>query len=126
MESSLRSRPSQAPRKAQRTPTRLAKPGAGVTPRDRGKNRVDDKIKKRMSMRYADISSPTHLNGIPPPLPSAGQVSDLAARDADEDLRDRSNNRDQARAASDDKKLLDAEDFDPAACACFSLPVVYH
>ncbi|EEB93287.1 hypothetical protein MPER_08082, partial [Moniliophthora perniciosa FA553] len=55
---SLRSGRSQAPRKSTRQ-SKLAKPGAGPTPRPRAsdshKPRVDDKIKKRMSMRYADI-----------------------------------------------------------------------
>ncbi|KDR85544.1 hypothetical protein GALMADRAFT_234471 [Galerina marginata CBS 339.88] len=119
MESSLRSRPSQAPRKAQRSPAKLAKPGAGPTPRDRSKNRIDDKIKKRMSTRYADISSPTQLTGLPP-MPSlgfapAGQGSATPGREGEEDLRDRTGTRDDAKAASDDKKLLNAEDFDPAA-----------
>ncbi|KAJ3510518.1 hypothetical protein NLJ89_g4622 [Agrocybe chaxingu] len=120
MESSLRSRPSQAPRKAQRTPTKLAKPGAGPTPRDRGKNRVDDKIKKRMSTRYADISSPTQLTGVPA-MPSfmglipAGQGAETPGRDGEEDVRDRTGTRDDVRVVSDDKKLLSAEDFDPAS-----------
>lgn len=125
METSLRSRPSQAPRKAQRTPTKLAKPGAGPTPRDRGKNRIDDKIKKRMSTRYADISSPTQLSGIPA-MPSmmglipAGQGA-ATPREGEEDVRDRTGTNDDAKVVSDDKKLLNAEDFDSAACesCCF-------
>ena len=126
MESSLRTRPSQAPRKPQRSPTKLTKPGAGPTPRDRGRNRIDDKIKKRMSTRYADISSPTQLSGVPA-MPSfmglipAGQRLEASGREGEEDVRDRTGTRDDAKAAGDDKKLLSAEDFDPAACAC--LPV---
>ncbi|KAF9532123.1 hypothetical protein CPB83DRAFT_58809 [Crepidotus variabilis] len=120
METSLRSRPSQAPRKAQRTPTKLAKPSAGPTPRDRGKNRIDDKIKKRMSTRYADISSPTELTGIPAMPTMMGLIpiggsGGPTPREGDEDLRDRTDTREEARAAVDDKKLLSAEDFDPAA-----------
>ncbi|PPQ79863.1 LOW QUALITY PROTEIN: hypothetical protein CVT25_002919 [Psilocybe cyanescens] len=118
---SLRSRPSQAPRKAQRAQAKLAKPGAGPTPRDaRNKNRIDDKIKKRMSTRYADISSPTQLSGVPA-MPSfmglipAGQNSAIPGREGEEDLRDRTGARDDVKAASDDKKLLSADDFDPAA-----------
>ncbi|KAF9566937.1 hypothetical protein CPC08DRAFT_719598 [Agrocybe pediades] len=120
MESSLRSRPSQAPRKTQRAPSKLAKPGGGVQPRDRSKNRIDDKIKKRMSTRYADISSPTQLTGVPA-MPSlmglipAGPNSSTTGREGEEDVRDRTAARDDARAASDDKKLLNADDFDPAA-----------
>ena len=122
---SLRSRPSQGPRKPQRAPSKLARPGAGRTPRDGSKNKIDDKIKKRISTRYADISSPTPLTGLPPvpPIPpnmdivSAGQNSkDYAALEADEDVRDRTVIRDDAKVASDDRKLLSAEDFDPTAC----------
>jgi len=128
MESSLRSRPSVAPRKVQRTPAKLAKPGAGPTPRDRGKNRVDDKIKKRMSTRYADISSPTQLSGVPA-MPSlmniipAGQSAGTP-REGEEDVRDRTGTRDDAKVVSDDKKLLNAENFDPAACEFSSHPYV--
>ena len=126
MESSLRTRPSQAPRKSLRSPTKLAKPGAGPTPRDRNKNRIDDKIKKRMSTRYADISSPTQLSGVPA-MPSlmglipAGQRPEVPGREGEEDVRDRTGTKDDAKAAGDDKKLLNAEDFDPAACTCLSV-----
>ncbi|KAF8807915.1 hypothetical protein BYT27DRAFT_7190004 [Phlegmacium glaucopus] len=119
MESSLRSRPSQGPRK--RTPNKLAKPGAGPTPRDRSKNKIDDKIKKRMSTRYAEISSPTQLTGLPPMpnmtgIVSAGQTPvDDATFEADEDVRDRTGSRDDNKVAGDDRKLLSAEDFDPTA-----------
>lgn len=122
MDISLRSRPSQAPRKQQRpAASKLAKPGGGVTPRDRGKNRIDDKIKKRMSTRYADISSPTQLSGVPP-MPSlmglipAGEKAALGGREGEEDVRDRTGTKDDVKSVSDDKKLLSAEDFDPAAC----------
>lgn len=132
MEASLRSRPSQAPRKAQRSPAKLAKPGPGVTPRDRGKNRIDDKIKKRMSTRYADISSPTQLSGVPP-MPSfmglipVGEMAAYAGLEGEEDVRDRTGTRDDAKALTDDKKLLSVEDFDPAACEfhCNSISCLY-
>ena len=117
METSLRSRPSKAPpRKAQRTPTKLAKYSAN----QRSKNRIDDKIKKRISTRYAEISSPTQLSGVPA-LPTmmglipAGQEI-VSPQEGDEDLRDRSDIREEARTVIDDKKLLSREDFDPAAC----------
>jgi hypothetical protein len=122
MESSLRTRPSQAPRgKAQRAPAKLAKPGAGVTPREKGQGRIDDKIKKRMSTRYAEISSPTQLSGVPA-MPSfmnlipAGQGLDTNAYEGIEDTRERDAERDNDRAAEDDKKLLESTEFDPAAC----------
>ncbi|KAF8899240.1 hypothetical protein BD779DRAFT_1690750 [Infundibulicybe gibba] len=115
---SLRTRKSQAPRRGQGRSggaTKLAKPGAGPTPRP-GKSRVDDKMKKRMSMRYADISSPTELNGVPP-MPTAmipgrnylGRVLE------DEVVGDRTNIEEEARVVNDDKKLLDDEAFDPEA-----------
>ena len=117
---SLRSRPSQGPRK--KAPGKLAKPGAGPTPRDRSKNKIDDKIKKRMSTRYADISSPTQLTGVPPMpnmvgmVPAGQNSADYAILEADEDVRDRSLTRDDAKVVGDDRKLLSAEDFDPHAC----------
>ena len=114
---SLRSRPSQGPRK--KAPNKIAKPGAA--PRDRGKNKIDDKIKKRMSTRYADISSPTQLTGVPPMPNMAGLVpagrnsADYAPLEVDED---KSVGRDDVKAVGDDRKLLSAEDFDPNACEC--------
>lgn len=115
---SLRSRPSQAPRKAQRTPTKLSKQGPGPAPRDRNKTRIDDKIKKRMSMRYADISSPTELTGLPA-MPSLAGMTSPPVRgmmgEGEEDVRDRTGSKDEAKVAVNDKKLLSAEDFDPDA-----------
>lgn len=112
---SLRTRRSEAPGKAPRPQARLAKPGAGPTPRrDTRKSRVDDKIKKRMSMRYADISSPTELNV--PPIPAMpGMPSRTVGREQDEVVMDRNAGREDRGV--DDKKLLDKDDFDPDACA---------
>ena len=58
------SKPQQQPQKLAKTPSRRAGGAAR-------KSRVDDKIKKRMSMRYADISAPTAVSGVPemPALP---------------------------------------------------------
>lgn len=118
---SLRSRPAKAPpRKAQRTPTKLAKPGPT---RERSRNRIDDKIKKRMSMRYAEISSPTELTGMPAIMGSipSSQDPDIPL-DGDEDaVRDRSGTKEEAKAAMDDKRLLNAEDFDADKCELSSL-----
>jgi hypothetical protein len=116
METSLRSRPAKAP--PRKAPTKLAKPGAPAT-RERS-NRIDDKIKKRMSTRYAEISSPTQLTGIPG-MPSmmglipAGEGA-VSPQDPDEEIRDRADSGEEAKAALDDKKLLSAEDFNAAAC----------
>lgn len=113
---SLRTRRSEAPGKSQRQPARLAKPNGAAAPRrDPRKSRVDDKIKKRMSMRYADISSPTELNV--PPIPAMpGVPSRTAGREQDEVVMDRTTGRGDRGA--DDKKLLDKDDFDPDACEC--------
>ncbi|KAJ7754970.1 nuclear mRNA splicing protein [Mycena maculata] len=111
---SLRTRRSEAPGKSQRQPARLAKPnGAAPMPRrDARKSRVDDKIKKRMSMRYADISAPTDLN-VPPIPVMPGMPSRTAGREQDEVVMDRTTGRGDRGA--DDKKLLDKDDFDPDA-----------
>ncbi|KAJ6502642.1 nuclear mRNA splicing protein [Mycena vulgaris] len=109
---SLRTRRSEVP--AKRQPARLAKPnGAAPAPRrDPRKSRVDDKIKKRMSMRYADISSPSDLNV--PPIPAMpGVPSRTAGREQDEVVMDRTTGREDRGA--DDRKLLDKDDFDPDA-----------
>jgi len=72
-----------------------------------------------MSMRYADISNPTDLN-VPamPALPIGlgGGVRGGASREQDEVVKDRSGTKEDERVVSDDKKLLDKEDFDPDAC----------
>jgi exocyst complex component 8 len=120
---SLRTRRSQAPpRKAQRTPTKLSKPGANGTPLPRKKSqtsRVDDKIKKRMSTRYADISGPTDVNV--PPMPSVpAALRPGERRGGDEAVRRRVDYDDddvqQPKVAPDDNKLLDKDDFDPDDC----------
>ncbi|KAL0567919.1 exocyst complex component exo84 [Marasmius crinis-equi] len=124
---SRRSQRAQAPRKpSQGGATKLAKPGAGPTPRpkpDSRKSRVDDKIKKRMSMRYADISGPTDLNV--PPMPTIGTGIGAIrvaprGRERDEELVGKEDlGREQVRdkfSVDDDMKLLDNKDFDPDAC----------
>ena len=47
-------------------------------------------------------------------VPASQNSADYAALEADEDVRDRSVARDDAKV--DDRKLLSAEDFDPNAC----------
>ncbi|KXN90085.1 Exocyst complex component EXO84 [Leucoagaricus sp. SymC.cos] len=111
MDSSLRTRrPSQATRKPARSPSKLTK----LTSRDARKSRVDDKIKKRMSMRYADISAP-----IPsvPPVPAITPASSVPSRELHRDgdsLREKPKAPD-GTIAPEDKKLLSSEDFDPDA-----------
>ncbi|KAJ3815643.1 hypothetical protein F5876DRAFT_30182 [Lentinula aff. lateritia] len=119
---SLRSRRSQGPaRKPTRQPTngKLAK---DARPRRRdtsGRSRVDDKIKKRMSTRYADISSPTELN-IPrvPTLPIDAPGVRGINGEQDESVRDQEDllsSQKAADAAVEEKKLLDDKSFDPDA-----------
>ena len=113
---SLRTRkPSQATR-----PRGQQKPSGGARPtRDARKStRVDDKIKKRMSMRYAEISGPTPVGGIPavPSLP-AGMGAPRAFREQDELVREPKDKAAQEKQAKeDDKKILDDDNFDADAC----------
>ncbi|KAJ3972294.1 nuclear mRNA splicing protein [Lentinula raphanica] len=119
---SLRSRRSQGPaRKPTRQPTngKLAK---DARPRRRdtsGRSRVDDKIKKRMSTRYADISSPTELN-VPrvPTLPIDIAGSRRTGEGQDESVRDKEDlvsSQKAADAAAEEKRPLDDKNFDPDA-----------
>ena len=86
---------------------------------------MGDKIKKRMSTRYADISSPTELN-VPrvPTLPMEfagtrrmGEEQDDAARDKE----DMVSSQKAADAAAEEKKLLDDKNFDPDVCKLVNL-----
>ncbi|KAF8633569.1 hypothetical protein AX15_001366 [Amanita polypyramis BW_CC] len=102
-------------------PSKPTKNAAQPVPREsRVKSRVDDKIKKRMSMRYADISSPTELSPGLPPVPA---ISQSFAIDSPVDgpslggasFETESEDAARSRTAKEDKKFLDAENFDPDA-----------
>lgn len=120
---SLRTRRSQAAPQSQRQGARLAKPGPNAAGMGRKATRVDSKIKKRMSMRYADISAPTELN--PPPVPALRRGGDQdsivrgAATGAGAGFGDlerrRAEEEDERKAL--ERKMLDAEEFDADACA---------
>jgi len=90
-------------------PARLVKPS-----KDARKSRVDDKIKKRMSTRYADISAPTGLS-VPevPTIPIGLRPGPQKSQEGPE--------REQRPSAEDiiaaENKLLDIDDFDSDACA---------
>ncbi|KZT22685.1 hypothetical protein NEOLEDRAFT_638705 [Neolentinus lepideus HHB14362 ss-1] len=106
---SLRTRKPSSGRQAKRQPTtRLAKSSAPA--RDARKSRVDDKIKKRMSTRYADISGPTGVTNIPavPALP-------IGTRPLVEEPEEMGREvlREDPKVA--EMKLLDKDDFDPDA-----------
>ncbi|KAF9011134.1 hypothetical protein BDQ17DRAFT_1420558 [Cyathus striatus] len=105
--------------------SKLTKSGGGggggkPIPRDARKSRVDDKIKKRMSMRYAEISSPTELNGnglpampdMAPFMPAQG--GGVMTQEGEDDVKERE--KDGVRVIGpEDKKAMSAEDFDPDA-----------
>lgn len=116
---SLRTRRSQAPpRKAQRSGTTKLSKSSGGSSGGKNKSRVDDKIKKRMSMRYADISGPTAINV--PDVPDLPVMHMASARRGDaEAVHNRLGDVEQVRTQADDKQLLDAENFDPDACMLF-------
>lgn len=75
--------------------------------------RVDDKIKKRMSMRYADISSPT--GGAAPAVPTIplslrpGYTNQDGLVQEPEQMRPED-------SKEEEQRLLDQDEFDPDAC----------
>ena len=80
------------------------------------KSRVEDKIKKRMSMRYVDSSDPMFRNSaIPdlPPIPSGGRTSASGDRGT-RVLSEREMVREDPRAVDID--ILQQDGFDPDAC----------
>lgn len=97
-------------------------------PKDARKSRVGDKIKKRMSMRYADISEPVGIPDVPS-LPTHA-LRDIRRNDViveEEDILDY----DEAAAATDrrtrgkaavtiDKEAMQSTSFDPDACMYFN------
>ncbi|KIJ22228.1 hypothetical protein PAXINDRAFT_6346 [Paxillus involutus ATCC 200175] len=76
------------------------------------KSTVDDKMKKRMSLRYAEISAPTEASVPAVPTIPLGLRPGLA-RDPDEIVLDSTQVKEDPRVA--DQRLLDKEDFDPDA-----------
>lgn len=124
MQSLRTRRPSQS-NKPTRQPSKLSKT-AGPSPaknkeKDARKSRVDDRIKKRMSMRYADISEPTGAN-VPdmPAMPLGlrpgigGGARDDGPVPSSASIRRDGREREDPRAA--EKRMLDKEDFDADAC----------
>lgn len=105
---SLRKRPDG---KAQLRPQQRLQKGG----KDSTKSRVDDRIKKRMSMRYADISEPTRLS-IPnvPSLPN-GSNSGPSGRDkgGQTPLVESPGAQDTWKT---DMITMERENFDPEAC----------
>ena len=104
------------------TTPKLQKQPSPRTPKrkntDARKSRVDDKIKRRMSMRYADISVPQPTENVPA-LPSvpAGFKPSHSRSESQGSLRiKREKQQEDARVA--ENKLLDKQDFDPDVCEC--------
>lgn len=109
---SLRTRkPSEARPKGQRQGTiRTARPPNAVV---RKSTWVDDKIKKRMSMRYADISAPTDAT-VPavPSLPIGIRPGQFRGPDEAIILTEEP----QEDPKISELRLLDDDKFDPDAC----------
>lgn len=109
---SLRSKKST--RKGPKPAAKLNKPS-----KDARKSRVDDKIKRRMSTRYATISSPAPTDTAPPSVPTIP----LNLRDPGlETVREKYDVAQEQPPSREDlhvveNRLLDVEDFDPDACA---------
>ncbi|VDB87561.1 unnamed protein product [Peniophora sp. CBMAI 1063] len=124
--SSLRTRKSATPTSAKRTPStsKLSKPTKRPDA-DARKSRVDDRIKKRLSTRYADISGPTSLSGAPavPSLPAAlrpggsglGLGFSGSARDNDESAAPVVARPTKEELREAENKLLDSDEFDADA-----------
>lgn len=116
---SLRSRkPSESrPKGAQRQGTvRAPKPAPRNA--ERRATRVGEKMKKRMSMRYADISAPTDASV--PDMPALPIGMRTATYTQDEQ---RFTEEPREDPMMSELRLLDKDDFDPDACACASDPL---
>lgn len=114
MQSLRTRRPSESRAKVQRAPTkvRIAAGSAG-----RRATRVDDKIKKRMSMRYADISGPTEASVPAVPTIPLGMRAGAPLSTSPEGIG--LNERMQASKEEQrelELRMLDKEEFDPDAC----------
>ncbi|KAI0275476.1 hypothetical protein BC834DRAFT_51840 [Gloeopeniophorella convolvens] len=104
---SLRSKAS-----TRRGPKPAAKPSKPS--KDARKSRVDDKIKRRMSMRYASISAPTEASTPSVPTIPLGLRPGIGTiREQDEIVQQPAPSREDLRAT--ENKLLDVDDFDPDA-----------
>ena len=86
------------------------------TDTDARKSRVDDKIKRRMSMRYADISVPQPTENIPalPSIPAGFRPTHTRSESQGSMRIKRERQKEDARVA--ENKLLDKQDFDPDIC----------
>jgi hypothetical protein len=117
MQSSLRSKTTAS--KGPRPAAKLNKPNKNAR-----KSKVDDKIKRRMSARYATISAPTPTTDTTPSVPTVPldlRGTGLApVREKDESSQIQTPTKEDLSAA--ENRLLDVEDFDPDACTYPSIP----
>jgi len=113
---SLRSRRPSDSRPLKRHGSKLAK--APSTRQNARRSTVDDKMKKRMSLRYAEISHPTDPSV--PALPTIPLgLRPGTQRDPDEIVKHAAHVKEDPRVL--DQRLLDREDFDPDDCASQSI-----
>jgi exocyst complex component 8 len=112
---SLRTRklqPNGQPQKLTKQPSSATRARANTR-----KSRIDDKIRKRMSTRYASISAPTDVSGVPdvPTVPLS-----LAAGRAELPQITRSLDDEYAQVRSDprtvDINVLDQDNFNAESC----------
>ncbi|RDX44306.1 hypothetical protein OH76DRAFT_1409275 [Lentinus brumalis] len=113
MQSLRTRRPSESrPKGAQRQGT-IRKPNPAARDPERRATRVGEKMKKRMSMRYADISAPTDaLVPDVPSLPIGMRAGQYMQQSQDEQIITEEPKEDPRTA---ELKLLDRDDFDPDA-----------
>jgi exocyst complex component 8 len=103
---------SKTAKEAPRIQQRLQKGG-----KDAPKSRVDDRIKKRMTMRYADISGPTSLSI--PNIPSLPNISRSGPKDeGGQSLLVESPTAEEDPKKTD-MKAMEQDNFDPEACKFF-------
>ena len=114
---SLRTRKSTEPRSksSQQRQGTIRKPNPAARDPERRATRVGEKMRKRMSMRYVDISSPTEAS-IPavPLLPL--NLRPGHPKSQGELIQESGQVREDPKVA--DLKVLDKDDFDPDACEC--------
>ena len=130
MQSLRTRRPSDGRQKQPRQQQKLSKAPSNAGMKQRSlstrKSRVDDKIKKRMSMRYADISAPRLQGdgGVPavPSLPVGAYAAGMGGSSGaaaygyeydDEGFRD---TRERVDVREADMRAFERDNFDPDAC----------
>ncbi len=85
---------------------------------DARKSRVDDKIKKRMSTRYADISGPTEIPNVPS-VPALPMKLRPLREEEEKDMEDIHGYRqNDAPSQVVDLAALRQPDFNPESCRC--------